>query len=97
MLNKSVCKLCLSKQPCVNGVPFNISSQIRRKFYSKRTNETTGRIEFTNEPCGWNQNDEKLWKEGFVHCPMITNSRKIKIIDFPPHFCPYVLEHILIK
>jgi len=49
--------------------------------------------------CFWNNEDEWIWKEGWINCPLrytrIGETTNRKIINKPPTKCPFILEHIL--
>jgi len=47
----------------------------------------------------WNENDEELWKEEYVWCPLDyvgkgERSRR-ETTEQPPSNCPFILEHTI--
>jgi len=51
------------------------------------------------EVIGWDNEDEKKWKNGYVSCPVFYREKREmierKITEPPPTKCPFYLEQVI--
>jgi hypothetical protein len=96
MLQKTVCKVCMERTRCVNGICYSEEMHPSFKLRPFARCYPSGELMATNDPSPWRDEDEVLWDRGNVHCPCIfLNEFIVEVKKEPPEWCPYSVEHFL--